>query len=108
MSNIFSVLVKVIKKNKKKKLQNSYTSFLFKKGKNFCLKKLKEESLELLEAFKNKNNKNIIHESADLIYHLLILLEMKKINIKKVFEELKKRRKTSGIEEKLNRKKNVR
>ena len=30
-----------------------------KKGKNFCLKKLKEESLELLEAFKNKNNKNI-------------------------------------------------
>ena len=37
MSNIFSVLVKVIKKNKKKKPQNSYTSFLFKKGKNFCL-----------------------------------------------------------------------
>jgi hypothetical protein len=33
---------------------------------------------------------------------------MRKINIKKVFEELKKRRKTSGIEEKLNRKKNVR
>ena len=53
------------------------------------------------------DNKNIIHESADLIYHLLILLEMKKINIKKVFEELKKRRRISGIQEKENRKKNV-
>jgi phosphoribosyl-ATP pyrophosphohydrolase len=108
MSNIFSVLVKTIKKNKKKEPQNSYTSFLFKKGKKFCLKKLKEESLELLAAFKNKNNKNIIHESADLIYHLLVLLEMKKINIQKVFEELKRRRKISGIQEKKSRKKNVR
>ena len=108
MSNIFSVLVKTIKNNKKKEPQNSYTAFLFKKGKNFSLKKLKEESLELIEAFKSRNNKNIIHESADLIYHLLILLEMRKINIKKVLEELKKRRRISGIQEKMNRKKNVR
>ena len=108
MSNIFSVLVKVIKKNKKKKPQNSYTSFLFKKGKNFCLKKLKEESLELLEAFKNKNNKNIIHESADLIYHLLVVLEIRKINIKSIFDELQKRMKISGLEEKRRRRSNVR
>jgi phosphoribosyl-ATP pyrophosphohydrolase len=108
MSNIFSILFKTIKKNKKKNPQTSYTSFLFKKGINFCLEKFKEEFLELIDAFKKKNKKNIIHESADLIYHLLILLETKKINIKKVFEELKKRRRTSGIEEKLNRKKNVR
>jgi phosphoribosyl-ATP pyrophosphohydrolase len=108
MYNIFSILVKTIKKNKKKKPKKSYTSFLFKKGINFCLKKFKEESVELLDAFKKKNRKSVIHESADLIFHLLILLEMRKINIKKVFEELKKRRKTSGIEEKLNRKKNVR
>jgi len=108
MYNIFSILFKTIKKNKKKNPQTSYTSFLFKKGINFCLEKFKEEFLELIDAFKKKNKKNIIHESADLIYHLLILLEMKKINIKKVFEELKRRRKISGIQEKLNRTKNVR
>ena len=108
MSNIFSILFKTIKKNKNKEPKNSYTSFLFKKGKNFCLKKLKEEFLELLDALKKKNKKNVIHESADLFYHLLILLEMRKINVKKVFEELKRRRKISGIEEKLIRKKNVR
>lgn len=107
MSNIFLILLKTIKKNKKQKPKKSYTSFLFKKGINFCLQKLKEEFFELIFALKNKNKKNIIHETADLIYHLLILLEMKKINIKKVFEELKRRRKTSGIQEKLNRKKNV-
>ena len=107
MSSIFSVLIKTIKRNKKRKPKNSYTSFLFKKGKNFCLKKFKEEAHELLEAFKNKNNKNIIHEVSDLIYHLLVLLEMKKININKVYEELKKRRRISGIQEKNSRKKNV-
>ena len=107
MYNIFSILVKTIKKNKKKEPKKSYTSFLFKKGINFCLKKFKEESVELLDAFKKKNRKSVIHESADLIFHLLILLEMRKINIKKVFEELKKRRRISGIQEKENRKKNV-
>jgi phosphoribosyl-ATP pyrophosphohydrolase len=108
MSNIFSILVKTIKKNKKKESKYSYTSFLFKKGTKFCLRKLKEEFFELVDAFKKNNKKNIIYESADLIYHLLILLEMKKINIKKVLEELKRRRRISGIQEKLNRKKNVR
>jgi phosphoribosyl-ATP pyrophosphohydrolase len=108
MSNIFLILLKTIKKNKKKIPKKSYTSFLFKKGINYSLKKINEEFFELIDAFKKKNKKNIIHETADLIYHLLILLEMKKINIKKVFEELKRRRKISGIQEKLNRTKNVR
>ena len=108
MPNIFLNLYKTIKKNKKKNPKKSYTSFLFRKGVIFCLKKLKEEFFELFNALKNKNKKNIIHESADLIYHLLVLLEMKKINISKVLDELKRRRKISGIQEKKNRNKNVR
>ena len=108
MKNILIDLVKIIKKNKKKSYKISYTSFLFKKGDSFCLKKLKEEINELLISLKKKNNKDVIHETADLIYHLLVVLEIRKINIKSIFYELKKRMKISGLEEKRRRRLNVR
>ena len=108
MKNILIDLVKIIKKNKKKSYKTSYTSFLFKKGDSFCLKKLKEEINELLISFKKNNNKDVIHETADLIYHLLVVLEIRKINIKSIFYELKKRMKISGLEEKRRRPSNVR
>ena len=85
-----------------------FCSFLFKKGDSFCLKKLKEEINELLISLKKKNNKDVIHETADLIYHLLVVLEIRKINIKSIFYELKKRMKISGLEEKRRRPSNVR
>ncbi len=47
-------------------------------------------------------------KSADLLYHFLVLLEFKKISIGSVMRELKRRQKISGIQEKKNRKKNVR
>jgi phosphoribosyl-ATP pyrophosphohydrolase len=108
MSSVLFNLIKIIKKRKKTKSNNSYTYFLFKKGKMFILKKLKEEALELLFAFKGNNKKNIIHETADLIYHLLVMLEIKNIKIDNILKELVKRQKISGIQEKKNRKKNVR
>jgi phosphoribosyl-ATP pyrophosphohydrolase len=108
MKNILIDLAKIIKKNKRKDPKISYTSFLFKKGNNFCLKKLKEEINELFVSLKKNNNKDIIHETADLIYHLLVFLEIKKINIKSIFYELKKRMKISGLEEKRKRGLNVR
>jgi phosphoribosyl-ATP pyrophosphohydrolase len=108
MKNIFIDLVKIIKKNKKKSYKISYTSLLFKKGDSFCLKKLKQEINELLISLKKKNNKDVIHETADLIYHLLVVLEIRKINIKSIFYELKKRMKISGLEEKRRRPSNVR
>ena len=108
MKNILIDLVKIIKKNKKMDYKISYTSFLFKKGNSFCLKKLKEEISELLVSLKKNNNKDIIHETADLIYHLLVVLEIRKINIKSIFDELQKRMKISGLEEKRRRRLNVR
>jgi len=108
MKNVLIDLVKIIKKNKKKSYVISYTSFLFKKGDSFCLKKLKEEINELLISLKKNNNKDVIHETADLIYHLLVVLEIRKINIKSIFYELKKRMKISGLEEKRRRPSNVR
>ena len=67
-----------------------------------------EEAKELAISTKYLNKKNIIHEAADLLYHFLVLLEFKKISMTSVMKELKRRQKISGIQEKKNRKKNVR
>ena len=104
MTKILENLIKKIKKQKFKNPKVSYTSSLFKKGKNFCIKKFKEESKEFIDAINKNNKKNSIHETADLIYHLLVLIEFKKINFNEVLKELKRREKFSGIEEKKNRK----
>ena len=105
--NILNLLVKIIKNNKKKKIKNSYTAFLFFKGKKYILNKFVEEVKELIEALKNKDKKNIIHECADTLFHLLVVLEYKKVNFNSVIRELNKRRKITGLEEKEKRK-NVR
>ena len=108
MYKYFFLLIKKIKKNKYKNPKFSYTASLFKKGRNFCIKKFKEESREFAVSTKYSNKKNITHEAADLLYHFLVLLEFKKISMTSVMKELKRRQKISGIQEKKNRKKNVR
>ncbi|NBP31583.1 MAG: phosphoribosyl-ATP diphosphatase [Proteobacteria bacterium] len=101
-------LARKIKKQKNKNPNVSYTASLFKKGKNFCIKKFMEEAKELAASSKYSNKKSIVHEASDLLYHFLVLIEFKKISITSVMKELKKRQKISGIQEKKNRKKNVR
>jgi phosphoribosyl-ATP pyrophosphohydrolase len=103
-----SRLVKIIKKNKNKDPKISYTVSLLKKGKIFCIKKFMEEAREFATSSRYSNKKNIIHEASDLLYHFLVLLEFKKISIASIMKELKRRQKISGIQEKKNRKKNVR
>ena len=94
-------LIKTIKSRKESSTNASYTSFLLSKGNGHCLNKLKEEVNELEDAI--KNNKNTIHETADVIYHLLVTLESAGINFDDIMVELKKREGTSGFEEKSNR-----
>jgi phosphoribosyl-ATP pyrophosphohydrolase len=101
-------LIKKIKKNKYKNPNISYTASLFKKGKNFCIRKFLEEARELAASSKYSNKKNIVHEASDLLYHFLVLLEFKKISITSIMKELKRRQRISGIQEKMNRKRNVR
>jgi phosphoribosyl-ATP pyrophosphohydrolase len=96
-------LIKKIKKQKNKNPKISYTASFFKKGKNFCIKKFMEEARELAASSKYSNKKNIVHEAADLFYHFLVLLELKKIKMSLIMRELKKRQKISGIQEKNNR-----
>ena len=101
MSETIEKLVKTIKSRKRNNVKSSYTSFLLSKGNDHCLNKLKEEVTELEDAIKNK--KNTVHETADVIYHLLVALESAGINFGDIIKELKKRERTSGFEEKRNR-----
>ena len=94
-------LIKTIKSRRGKDEKLSYTSFLLSKGNEFCLNKLKEEVIELEHAIKNK--KNTAHETADVIYHLLVTLESAGIKFDDIIQELKKREGTSGFDEKKNR-----
>ena len=101
MSETIEKLVKTIRSRKGGDVKSSYTSFLLSKGNDHCLNKLKEEVIELEEAIKNE--KNTTHETADVIYHLLVTLESVGVNFDDVMVELKKREGTSGFDEKRNR-----
>ena len=101
MSDTIDKLIKTIKSRKGRDVKSSYTSFLLSKGSNHCLNKLKEEITELENAIKDK--KNSVHETADVIYHLLVTLESAGINFDHIITELKKRENSSGFEEKRNR-----
>ena len=83
-------LIKTIRDRKKTNPDKSYTSKLL-KDENLSASKVKEEISELIEAVEKNSNK--IHESADVIYHLLVYLEANNIKIEDVMIELKKRQK---------------
>ena len=83
-------LVRVIRERKNSSPDKSYTNKLL-NDKKLSTEKVKEEIKELFEAV--EKNTNRIHESADVLYHLLVYLEANGIKIEDVMEELKKRKK---------------
>ena len=103
MSDTIEKLAKTIKSRRGSDTKSSYTAFLLSKGNDYCLNKLKEEMAELEDAIKNK--KNTAHETADVIYHLLVVLESAGVNFDDIISELRKREGISGFEEKGRRNK---
>ena len=83
-------LVKTIRERKNSSPDISYTNKLL-NDKKLSAEKVREEIKELLEAVEKNTNK--IHESADVLYHLLVYLEANGIKIEDVMDELKKRKK---------------
>lgn len=81
----------------------SYTAKLLAKGPDSILKKIGEESAELIMAAKDGVAGNIVYESADLIYHVMALLTFCDLSIDDVLNELQRREGTSGIAEKNSR-----
>ena len=88
-------LVKIIRDRKNSNPEKSYTSKLL-SNKKMNVEKVNEEVKELIEAI--QKNRNQVHEAADVLYHLLVLLEGSGIKIEDVMQELKKRQ--NGIRQK--------
>ena len=84
-------LVRVIKERKVQMPEGSYTSYLFRKGVDKILKKIGEESAETIIAAKNRSRPELILESADLLYHLLVLFVNEGLETQEILNELDKR-----------------
>jgi phosphoribosyl-ATP pyrophosphohydrolase len=96
-------LFKTILQRKAHPAENSYTAALLAKGGDKILKKLGEESTELVIAGKGGVQSEIVCETADLLYHTLVLLAYHDVTLDDVYGELRRRFGTSGIEEKASR-----
>lgn len=81
----------------------SYTRKLLDKGPDHCAKKLGEEAVETVIAAIENNRDHLIAESADLVFHLLVLLKSRGISFTDVEDALAKRTQMSGLEEKAAR-----
>jgi len=82
----------------------SYTRKLLDKGTDHCAKKLGEEAVETVIAAIENDRGHLIAESADLIFHLLVLLKSRNISLADVEDALAQRTQMSGLEEKAARK----
>jgi phosphoribosyl-ATP pyrophosphohydrolase len=82
----------------------SYTRKLLDKGAEHCAKKFGEEAIETVIAAIENDRTNLINESADLLFHLLVLLKARGVTIQEVETALGQRTSQSGLEEKASRK----
>ena len=83
-------LITIIRQRKESSVEESYTKKLL-NDKKLSIEKVKEEIAELIDAIEKNSNK--VHESADVLYHLMVLLEANGIKIEDVMDELKTRQK---------------
>lgn len=78
---------------KENPVEGSYTNYLFDKGLDKILKKVGEETSEVIIGAKNKNKDELVYELSDLIYHSLVLMVSEGVTIDDIKEELTKRHK---------------
>ena len=90
MLNTLESLFNLARERKNTPVDGSYTNKLL-KDKNLSKEKVLEEIGELIEAV--EKNSNIVHEAADVFYHLIMYLEANNIKIEEVMDELSKRNK---------------
>ena len=88
---ILPQLVEVIKQREIDMPEGAYTTYLFDKGIDKICKKVGEEATEVVIGAKNRDREEVKWESADLLYHLLVLLQEQKVNVYEVLDVLQKR-----------------
>lgn len=84
-------LMKLIEGRKTEKKEGSYTTYLFEKGLDKILKKVGEESTEVIIAAKAEDKKETIYEIADLAYHVMVLMVEAGISLEDIHDELASR-----------------
>lgn len=86
-----NTLQKIIIDRKERPAPNSYTASLFAAGEDEILKKIGEEAMEVILAAKSEGDARVISETADLLYHVLVLLAERDLTLAQVEIELDRR-----------------
>ena len=87
----YEQLLSLIKGRKEEKKEGSYTTYLFEKGLDKILKKIGEESTEVIIAAKAEDKKETVYEIADLAYHVMVLMVEAGISLEDIHRELASR-----------------
>jgi phosphoribosyl-ATP pyrophosphohydrolase len=98
-------LAKIINARASESADKSYTRKLLDAGVEKCAKKLGEEATETVIAATAGTKEQVVAESADLLYHLLVILKARGVDLSEVYAELNRRTAQSGLEEKASRSK---
>lgn len=92
LGSVLDELYELIAARQREMPEGSYTTYLFEQGLDKILKKVGEESSEVIIAAKNANHDALTKESADLLYHLTVLLVERKVRLQDIRDELVQRR----------------
>jgi len=103
MNTILKKLTETLEARKKDDPTKSYIASLYRDGLEAILKKVNEEAFETIIAARQGDDKELIHEVADLWFHTLVLMAHKNLSAEDILNELSRREGTSGIEEKESR-----
>ncbi|MFF2755313.1 bifunctional phosphoribosyl-AMP cyclohydrolase/phosphoribosyl-ATP diphosphatase HisIE [Psychrobacillus sp. NPDC058041] len=89
--NVITSLIQIIEEREREMPEGAYTTYLFEKGVDKICKKVGEESAEVIIASKNNDGEELKWEAADLIYHMLVLLQNQKVSFYDLLQVLQKR-----------------
>jgi phosphoribosyl-ATP pyrophosphohydrolase len=103
--NVLTELAQTLENRKNAEPDSSYVASLYDKGLDEILKKIGEEATEVVIAAKSGEKTAIIHETADLWFHTLVMLAQQGLSPDDILSELGRRVGLSGLEEKANRNK---
>ncbi|MBC2582830.1 phosphoribosyl-ATP diphosphatase [Clostridium sp. DJ247] len=96
LQGVIEQLYEVIKERKNNPMEGSYTNYLLTEGIDKILKKVGEETSEVIIASKNNDKDEEVYEICDLIYHLLVLMVNQGVELDDITKELEKRREKIG------------
>lgn len=91
-ADVLKELYSLLQDRKKNPIEGSYTNYLFEKGLDKILKKVGEETSEVIIGAKNKSKEELVYELSDLVYHVLVLMVNENVGIEDIRKELISRR----------------